>query len=311
MTVGQSSPLATHGAPRANRNGLGLAYMALGMFLFAAVDTQAKFLTDSLHPVQIAWSRQMGLVVGIAALVALRGFSIMKTDRLPLQLVRGSLVAGSTTLFIVAISYVQLADAVAVSFVAPFFVTLLGAIILGERVGLRRWTAVVIGFLGALVVIRPGMGVIHPAVLLVAVAAVLFAFRQVFSRMLSRTDGAITTLAYTAIASGILLTVPLPLVWQTPEHLSQVILLISIGALAALAEFFMIKALEVAEAVIVAPVQYTLLLWGVMYGFLVFGQLPDLWTWVGATIIIATGIYTLNRERLAARRAKQPIGPSA
>jgi len=149
----------------------------------------------------------------------------------------------------------------------------LGALALREPVGIRRWTAVTIGFIGALIIIRPGMGVIHPAVMLVLVAALLFALRQILSRALSATDPVATTVAYTALAGSFVLTIPLPFFWQWPATGTEIALLTSIAVLAGLAELLTIKALEAAQAVVVAPVQYTLLIWGTMYGYLVFGQL--------------------------------------
>lgn len=276
--------------------------MAGGMFLFSAVDTHAKFLTDSFHPVQIAWSRQLGLLVGVLFLLALRGRDILKTQHPFLQISRGALAAGSATLFIVAVSFVPLADAVAISFVAPFLVTVLGAVVLGESVGIRRWVAVGIGFLGTLVVIRPGMGVIHPAAVLVLAAALLFALRQILSRKLSGTDRTMTTVAYTALTASAVLSLPLPFIWRTPEWRLEIALLVSMGVLAAIAEVLVIRSLELAQAVVLAPVHYSLLIWGTFYGWLIFDHLPDLWTWVGAMIIIATGIYTLHRERVSASR---------
>lgn len=271
--------------------------MAGGMFLFSAVDTQAKFLTDTLHPIQIAWSRQLGLLFGVVVLLAVRGGSVLRTQHPFLQITRGALAAGSATVFIIAVSFVPLADAVAVSFVAPFMVTVLGALVLKEKVGIRRWTAVIIGFLGAMIVIRPGLGVVHPAVLLVLVAATFYSLRQIISRALSGSDRTVTTVAYTALVGSLLLSLPLPFVWQWPVSATQLTLLAGTAILAALAEILVIKALEVAEAAVVAPVHYTLLIWGTMYGYLVFAQLPDLWTWIGASIIVATGVYTLHRER--------------
>ena len=279
--------------------------MALGMFLFSGVDTQAKFLTETLHPVQIVWSRQLGLLFGVLGLLAWRGLSILKTEQPGLQVLRGVVAVGSATSFIVAVSYVPLADAVAVSFVAPFIVTIMGALILKEPVGIRRWTAVTIGFLATLIVIRPGMGVIHPAVFLVILAAALFACRQIISRALASTDRTATTVAYTALTASALLTIPLPFVWQMPATGLEIGLLISMSVMAAAAEICVIKALELAQAVIVAPLQYTLLLWSTMYGFLVFGHLPDFWTWIGALIIVATGIYTLHRERVVSRARRK------
>ena len=277
--------------------------MAGGFFLFSAVDMQAKFLTESLHPVQVAWSRQLGLFLGVVILLGLRGPELLRTAHPFLQIGRGALAAGSAAMFIVAVAYVPLADAVAVSFVAPFMVTVMGALLLRERVGPRRWTAITVGFLGMLIVIRPGLGVFHPAMFLVLVAATCFALRQIVSRKLSGSDRTATTVAYTAIAATFLLSLPLPFVWQTPAWGLEMALLISIALMAAVAETMIIKSLEMAEAVVLAPVHYSLLIWGTMYGWLVFGELPDSWTWTGAAIIVATGIYTLHRERLVKARA--------
>ncbi len=271
--------------------------MAAGMFLFSAVDTQAKLLTDTLHPGQIVWSRQMGLFVGALILLGTRGPSLINSSQPVLQSLRGLLVAGSSTLFTFALIYVPLADAIAVSFVAPFFVTLMGALLLKEHVDFRRWVAVSLGFIGVLIIVRPGTGAIHPAVLLVVIAAFLFALRQILSRWLGRVDPIETTITYTALVSGVALSLPLPFVWRSPATTMEFFLMIGMAVPAAAAEILVIKALEVAQAVVIAPVHYTLIVWGTLYGFLVFNQLPDIWTWIGTIIIITTGIYSLNRER--------------
>lgn len=300
-------PITPIGRSRAMRteSGLGLAYMLTGMFIFSAVDAQAKFLTETLPVLQIAWARQFGLLAAVLVLLAVRGRGMLRTHHPVIQMTRGVLVIASSILFIVAVSYVPLADAVAVSFIAPLVVTILGALILREPVGIRRWSAVAIGFVGALIVIRPGAGVLHPAVLLVLLAATLFAVRQVISRMVSDADGTMTTVAYTALVGGLLLTIPLPFIWVWPTTTLEVALLVSIAVMAACGELLVIKALEAAQAVVVAPVQYTMLIWGTFYGWLLFAQLPDLWTWVGSAIIVATGLYTFHRERLVARDARR------
>lgn len=280
----------------------GLFYMAFGMFLFSAVDTQAKFLTESLHPLQVAWSRQMGMMIGVLYLLSRYGGHILKSDHWRLQISRGVAAAGSATLFITAIKYVPLADAVAVSFIAPFLVTFLGALILKEYVGPRRWTAIAIGFIGMLIVVRPGYGVFHPAIFLVVAAATLFAARQIISRKLSSSDKTATTVSYTALASVFLLTLPLPFIWITPAWGLELGLLISMALIGAVAEYFVIRSLEVAHAVVLAPVHYSLLIWGTFYGWLIFDQLPDGWTWLGAAIIFTSGIYTLHRERLVGQK---------
>ncbi len=274
------------------------------MFLFSGVDTMGKFLTTSMDPIQIVWFRQLGLLSGVVLLICLQGRAVLRSANPRLQISRGVVAAISATLFMIGVRYVPLADAVAISFVAPFMVTVMGAVILREPVGIRRWAAVTIGFIGTMIVVRPGMGVLHPAALLIIVAAAAFAMRQILSRMLARGDSIQTTVAYTAIVSWSLLCIPLPFVWSTPSSALEIGLLVAMAVLAAVAEVLVIVALSVAQAVVVAPVQYTLLIWGTFYGFVVFDQLPDGWTWIGALIIMATGIYTLNRERLVAARQR-------
>ncbi|KNG93426.1 transporter [Pseudaestuariivita atlantica] len=276
--------------------------MALGFFLFSIVDTTAKFLTDTFHPLQIVWMRQLGLLAGVLVMMAAQGMTLLRTKAPGLQITRGVLAAASATLFIYAVAYVPLADAVAITFVAPFMVTVLGALLLKEQVGLRRWTAVTIGFLGALIIIRPGMGVLHPAAGLLVLAALFFALRQIASRVLGSADPTRTTVAYTAITASAVLTVPMLFVWQTPGNWQAFALIALLAILAGVAETMIIRALELAEAVVLAPIHYTLLIWGTTWGWLVFGQLPDIWTWIGAAIIIVSGLYTLHRERQAKRR---------
>ncbi|MEM7376349.1 MAG: DMT family transporter [Pseudomonadota bacterium] len=288
-------------------NRLGLWYMLIGMCLFATTDALAKLLTQSLPPLQIVWLRQTGLFSVVIVLYLWHGPSLLRSSQPGLQLGRGVLAAISASLFIVAIAYVPLADAVAITFVAPFIVTVLGAWLLGEAVGPRRWTAVVVGFVGTLIVIRPGFGVVHPAAMLLVVAAAAFAGRQILSRMLARGDPTRTTIAYTAIVSWTLLALPIPFVWQNPTTTQEVLLLVAIALLAAAGETFVIMALDAAEAVVVAPVQYVLLVWGTLYGFLLFGQLPDGWTWLGAAMIVLTGLYIFHRERQIARVVDAPL----
>ena len=275
--------------------------MLVAMFLFSAGDVIAKLLTESFHPVQIIWFRQWGLLAGVLVMLSVHGLSILKTNRRALQISRGALAVGSGLFFVYAVGYVPLADAVAATFVAPFFLTILGALLLGEKVGVRRWTAVVVGFIGALVIIRPGMGVIHPAVMLVVLAAACYAARQVVGRLLADTDPTITTIAYTALTASLIISIPLPFIWQTPESGAQWLLLLIMAVLAGTGEVMVIKSLEAAEAAAVAPMHYTLIIWATIYGYLIFGQLPDHWTWIGTAIIVGAGIYTLQRDKIKNR----------
>ena len=272
--------------------------MLMSMFIFSAVDTQAKFLTATIDPLQVVWFRQMGLFFGAIILLIWRGHQILRTAKLGLQIGRGTCAALSASLFIMGVSFVPLADAVAVTFIAPLLVTIMGALLLGEYVGIHRWTAVILGFFGTLVIIRPGFDSFHPALILPLIAACLFAGRQVISRFLSSSDKTETTFAYTAIASTLILSLPIPFVWSNPQTSAEILLIISMASMAAIAELLVIKALEIALVVVVSPMQYTIIIWASFYGFMVFDQLPDRYTIGGTVIIVLSGLYTLHRERL-------------
>jgi len=217
---------------------------------------------------------------------------------------RGShciVAAGSGTFFIYAISHVPLADAIAVSFIAPIIVTVLGAIVLKEPVGMRRWLAVLAGFAGMLIVIRPGMGVFNPAIFLVVLAASFFAIRQLVSRWLSGVDSVGTTLAYTSCVAFAITSVAQPFVWNTPANFPVFALIIGLALTAAVGEVFIIRALDIAQSVALAPMHYTLIIWGTLYGFVFFGDLPDIWTFLGCSIIVISGLYTTYREFVLSR----------
>lgn len=240
--------------------------------------------------------RMAGLVTGVIFLFFSDGLVLFKTPKPKLQVTRGIVAAGSGALFIYAINYVPLADAIAVSFVAPFMVTVLGASVLKERVGPRRWLAVFIGFVGMLVVIRPGMGIFHPAIFLVVLAACFFAIRQLMSRWLSGVDSVNTTVAYTSLVAFSLTGIAQPFVWITPDNLTVLLIIFGLGLSAAAGEVLIIRALDIAQSVVLAPMHYSLIIWGTLFGFIFFDDLPDVWTVSGCTIIVASGLYTTYLE---------------
>ncbi|MDO6587079.1 DMT family transporter [Salipiger sp. 1_MG-2023] len=292
-------------ARKAPENLKGIVLITLGFICFGATDALAKLLTSELPPLQVVWMRQTGLFLGVLVMIAIRGTHLLRTRHPVVQIGRGVLATGSAAFFIIAISNVPLADATAVTFIAPFLVTAAGALFLREPVGVRRWAAVAVGFVGMVIVIRPGAGVFHPAIFIVIAAATCFAMRQVLSRVLSGEDSIATTVAYTSITSTLLLTLPVPFIWETPAH-GWVWMVVPAMALAAGAgEIFIIRALDVAQAVVVAPLQYSMIIWSTLYGFLLFADLPDGFTLLGCAVIVASGLYTLNRERIVARQQRR------
>lgn len=278
-----------------------IVLMLLGFFCYGVSDMLAKVLMQHMNPLQVAWLRQLGLLSGVLVLLALKGPAILRSRHPLLQFGRGLTVVAAATTFLSALAHVPLADATAVSFFAPFMVTIMAALILGEKVGIRRWIAVLLGFAGTMIIVRPGLSVFHPAIFFVLISAFAFAIRQIISRLLAGSDPLVTTIAYTALTAAIILSLPLPFIWTGPADLAQLAMMVGLAGVASLGELSIIRALDLGEAAVLSPLQYTLMIWSTVWGFLVFAQLPDMWTLIGTAIVIVSGIYALYRETRAAR----------
>jgi drug/metabolite transporter (DMT)-like permease len=220
---------------------------------------------------------------------------IIHTRNLKMQLLRSILLVSSTLTFWLALVFLPLADCVVILFVAPLLVTILAAPILGERVGRHRWTAVILGFVGVLVVMRPGFTLFSWVSVLPFITALLYAGVQLSTRILGRTEGALTTLLYSSAGGAFICTICVLFFWVTPT-LQQWLVLVWLGFLGALGHYLMIKAYQLAPASLLAPFDYTTLIWATVLGFFVFADLPDAWTFLGALIIMSSGLYLIRRE---------------
>jgi drug/metabolite transporter (DMT)-like permease len=220
----------------------------------------------------------------------------MVSKAIGLQVFRSILMAVMTGLYFAALQVLPLADTAAVMYVAPLIVTMLSVPLLGESVGPRRWASVCVGFLGVLIIIRPGAGVMQFAALLPLGAAVLHAFYQITTRKVSAVDAPLTSLVYTALVGAIVTTVWMPMVWQTPDVRGWG-LMILMGLRGGGGHFALIKAFQAAPASTATPFGYTNLIWVTAYGFILFGALPDNWTIAGATIVVMSGLYIFRREQ--------------
>lgn len=279
--------------------------MAMGFFCFSVSDTLTKMLaTEGVHPIQIVWARQMGLVVVVLFFAARIGPTIFRTQQLGLQILRGALAVMAPLCFAVAFAFVPLAEGIAVTFIAPLIVIALSAVFLGENVTRWQWLATVIGLVGAIVIVRPGAGLFHPTIVLAFCAATLFATRQVLGRVLAWQDNAETTMAFTALVGFSALSFALPFVWEAPASPAVAAIFVGMALFAAFGEICTIRAVEMASAAIVAPMQYTTILWATLFGWAIFAQLPDMWTWVGTAIIVGSGIYIIRSATSAKPLAK-------
>lgn len=274
----------------------GIALFLATVVAFALLDTIAKHMTRDYHVVQIAWGRYVFHVAFLAVLMPRHGvLKPLRSARPWFQVMRAGLLAAMTILFFTGISFLPLAEAAAIGFVAPLFVTALAHFLLKEKVGIRRWTAVCIGFLGVLIVIRPGLGVIHWAAFIILFMAGCNAFYHIATRVLAGVDPPQTTIFYTGIIGALLLSAAAPFFWQ-PLDWSGWLKLAAMGFLGGLGHYLLIRAYEFAEPSVVAPYTYTQIVWMIALGYLVFGDLPDAWTLTGAAVISASGIYVFYRE---------------
>ncbi|QCG91607.1 DMT family transporter [Azospirillum sp. TSH100] len=275
--------------------------VVLAVACLSCSDATAKYLGRTLPPAEIAWMRYV-VFTALVMPLALRGgsLSVLKTTRPGLQVVRGLGMLGSALFFIMAMQHLPLAEAAAISFVSPVFVTVLSILLLAEKVGIRRWAALLVGLAGVLIVIRPGEDGFQPASLLPILTAFSWALGLVVTRRMTVQENPLTTMVWSALTGLIVLTALLPLhaAWPTPW---EMLLGAFIGLVYTASQWLLILAYRQGEASVLAPFTYVQLIWSTALGYLVFGAVPDQWTFVGTGVIIASGLYTAHRERMRAQ----------
>ncbi len=297
------SPAAAKPAAMAENPLLGIALMIAAMFVVPAMDAIAKILSADYPVMQVVWARYFFHSLILLPVVLLR---YRPSDLIPprpaLQILRGGFLLVSTLLFFGAIAVMPLADAIALVFVYPLVVTALSPLVLGEKVGLFRYSAVFLGFVGALIIIRPGSDTLQWSALMALAAAVVYAFYSLTTRKLSGTAPPLVTLTYTALLGSLVMTALLPAFWVTPS-LQDLGLMLLMGAIAALGHWLVIKAYEHASASVIAPFGYSEIIMATAIGFVLFGDFPDGWTWAGVAVVVSSGVVISWREsRLAQRR---------
>ena len=280
----------------------GIALMCGTVACFALLDTTAKFLNLHMDTLQVVWARYTGafLFPFIISNPWTRP-GLMVSGRPGLQLFRSVLLLGSTICNFVALRYLQLDESVAIQFSTPFFVAALSGPILGEWVRWRRWTAICVGFLGVLVVTRPGTGGLHWAVFLSLAAAFSYAAYAIITRILARTDSNETTLFYSNLVGAVVMLPVVLFVWVTPTDPLIIALMVMTGAIGSLGHYLLIAGHRLAPASVLTPFIYTEIVWMIALGFLVFGDVPNRWTIAGSAIVVASGLYLLHRERVRGR----------
>jgi drug/metabolite transporter (DMT)-like permease len=280
--------------------------------MFVVMDSISKYLSRFYPVPAIVWARYaFHLLLVVVALGPRLGLDLVRTRRLAAQLVRGLLLAASTLFFVFGIKQMPLAETSSITFIAPVLVTLMAAFILKEKVELARWLAVAGGFVGVLIIIRPGSGVFTWASVLPLGSAACFACYQILTRKLANLESPYTSIFYAGLVGSVIMSLALPYVWILPHSASHALLFVAIGIIGGASHLILIKAYDCAPASRLAPFSYTQLIWVMLSGYLVFGDFPDHWSLIGIGVIVASGIYIATHQRLTELQQRSELQESA
>ncbi|MEO3427954.1 DMT family transporter [Pelagibius sp. CAU 1746] len=292
------------------RVGLGIGCAVIGMLGMAIMDTCAKFLGEGYAVSQIVLVRNGigALAVFAYVIVSGAGLSSLTPRRPGLLALRSLLNIAAAFLFFTGLRYLPLADAFAVVFAAPLFITALSVPVLGEHVGLRRWAAVAIGFLGVLVVVQPGTTSFRVEALLPLSAAMAYALSMLVGRKLTRDLSTAAIMFWPSVAAVLVTAVMMPAQWQTPG-LPDFGVFLLMGIIGTAGMSLITQGYRHAPAAVIAPFDYTVLVWGVIFGWAIWGDIPAPNVWAGAAILVASGLYILHRETRKPKPVQPPAGP--
>ena len=271
---------------------------ASAWMIVPVMDAFAKYLSSSMDVLQITWGRYFfTLIFTLSLMLIFYRKSLVWTKKPFLQLIRGLIFVFSTYLFFYAISEISLPKALTLAFVAPICVTALSPFFLKEQVGIKRWMAVFLGFLGTLVVIRPGLIEFNLATFAALGCGICYGFYLIITKKLSSSDNSLLTLLLSGLVGTIIITPFLPSIWINPT-LNQWILMVLIGLIASMAHLFLILSLKYADASKLAPLGYTEIITNIIISYYFFNELPDNWTYLGLFIIVISGLYVSKRDYL-------------
>ncbi|MEX0958676.1 MAG: DMT family transporter [Burkholderiales bacterium] len=279
----------------------GILLMMSAVFMFSSMDTLVKYMLQSYPMPGLIWARYMvHMLVMLVLLWPRVGFSLLRTNRPGLQMLRGLLLVLSTMFFYFALRYLPLAEAAAISFVGPALTTLLAGWMLGDRATLKQWFAVLLGFTGVLIIIRPGGALFTPAAIFPLCTALTFSIYQIVTRKLAGRENPHTTLFYTALVGSVLTSVALPFGWQGPTAL-QGLFMVGIGLLGGFGHFLLIRAMDHASPTTLAPFIYSQLLWSTLLAYLAFSEFPDNGSLLGMGVIVAAGLLAIDWSQMRRR----------
>lgn len=293
---------------QAYRPWLGILFMCLASSFFPVMNGLAKLMSASYNSEQVVWARTLShLLLVLAVLLPRYGPRVLITKRPKVQFLRSCMLLSSTFMFFSALKFISIAQAASISFIAPLIVVLLAGPLLGEKVTLTRVVAVLVGFFGVLIVIRPGTSVFQWASLLIVGSASCYAIYQLLTRKVAGIDLPETSVVYSALVGSVILSLIVPWFWTDPANWIDVLLLCSLGALGAAGHYCVARAMTYAPANFVSPFHYWQMVGSVAVGYWMFGDLPDSFTWLGACLIIGAGLYVgLQAERSVPRPEHKP-----
>ena len=300
-----SAPPPAPDAPAARSPVLrGIALMMFAVAVFATMDTTAKYLSRFYPVPGIVWARYaVNLLLLVAFLVATRRWHVMRTQRPGIQVLRGILLGSATMLFFLSLTRLPIADATAIGFVMPLFIALLAVPMLKERMDGPRMAAILAGLAGALIIVRPGASVFTPYALLPLAMAAVNSLYHILTRKIAGLEPPLTSLFYGALVGAVMFAPVVPFRFEPPDTAFHWLLLGLLGGLATIGHLALIRAYDCAPATVLAPYQYSILLWVMLSGYLVFGDFPDGWSIAGMAVIVLAGLYVANRQRLTMRRS--------
>jgi len=302
MTQSREGPIARlsgfwQSAPPVIR---GILMMCIASVFFSAMHVTVRYISQELPPMQIAFLRNIFGVMVFLPLPSLRGFAFLRTSRLQLYAVRGVVDAAAMAMFFTGLALVPVARVTAIAFSAPLFAAVLSVVLLGERFRLRRWIAILLGFAGTLIILRPGAIPLDSGSLLVVGTALLWGVSMILIKMLSRTESSFVIAAYMNLFLTLFTILPGIWVWVAPSP-EMWFWLVLIGILGTAAQVSLSQALKETEPTAVLPFDFLKMVWATLLGLWVFGELPDLLTWTGAFVVFASSFYIAWREHRSRR----------
>ena len=274
----------------------GALLMAAAAACYAILHGSVRYVSSELHPFEITFFRNLFGFIVLMPWFVMHGLEPLRTRRIGLHMLRATSNVVAMLMFFMALSMTPLAQVQALGFTAPLFTTVLAIFILGERVRLRRWTALIAGFIGALIIVRPGVEPIDMGSVLTVASAAIWGFTLITIKLLSRTDSAVTITAYMVLLMSPLSLLPALFYWTWPSP-EMWMWLVVCGVSGTIAQLLMAQSFRVAEATVVLPFDFTKIVWGALIGYLAFGEVVDIWTWIGAGVIFSGVTYITYRER--------------